>query len=74
MSAIRRMLLGVSIAISAVICPNPLVAHEPAPDARAAELQCILAPGVYAIIDPETGNLVGALIVYPDCKVEILPI
>ena len=74
MSAFRRMVLGVSIAISAVICPNPLMAHEPAPDARAAELQCILAPGVYAIIDAKTGELVGALIIYPDCRVEILPI
>lgn len=74
MSAIRRMLLGVSIAISAVICPNPLVAHEPVLDTRAATLQCAITPGVYAIIDPKTGEVVGALIVYRDCRIEILPI
>ena len=45
----------------------------PAPDARAAELQCAIAPGVYAIIDARTGELIGVLIIYPDCKVEILP-
>jgi hypothetical protein len=74
MSAIRRMLLGVFITFSAVFCPNPLIAHEPALDAPAAELQCLIAPGAYAIIDARTGELVGVLIVYPDCRLEILPI
>lgn len=74
MRAIRRMLLGVSIAVSAVICPTALVAHEPVPDVPAAELQCAIAPGVYAIIDARTGDLVGVLIIYPDCKVEIVPV
>jgi hypothetical protein len=74
MSAIRRMLLGLSISLSAVICPNPLVAYEPALDARAAELQCVIEPGVYVIMDPVTEDVVGVLIVYPDCKLEVLPI
>jgi hypothetical protein len=71
---IRRMLLGLSIALSAVICPSRLVANEPALDARAAALQCVIEPGVYAIMDAATEEVVGVLIVYPDCKLEILPI
>lgn len=63
MSAIRRMLLGLSVALSAVICPNPLAAYEPALDARTAEAQCAIEPGVYVIMDAVTEEVVGVLIV-----------
>ena len=74
MSAIRRMLLGLSIVFSAVMCPNPLVAYESALDARTAEAECVIKPGVYVIMDAVTEEVVGVLIVYPDCKLEVLPI
>lgn len=35
---------------------------------------CPIPPGVYAITHPTTGELVGALIVYPDCRTEIVPV
>lgn len=33
-------------------------------------VQCILEPGVYGIMD-SGGRLVGILIVYPDCRMEV---
>jgi len=37
------------------------------------EKPCVIKPGVYAIVDEATGQLVGVLIVYPDCRLEIVP-
>ncbi|MBB4639231.1 hypothetical protein FHS01_005298 [Longimicrobium terrae] len=39
--------------------------------AAAGASQCVLQPGVYKIIDA-SGNLVGVLLVYPDCHTEII--
>lgn len=35
-----------------------------------APAQCLLQPGVYGITD-SNGALVGLLIVYPDCRMEV---
>jgi hypothetical protein len=46
-----------------------------APAAAAASpvvLSCLLPPGVYGITD-SSGALVGLLIVYPDCRMEVYP-
>ena len=37
------------------------------------ELQpCRIRPGVYAVVEPSTGTMVGILIVYPDCRMEVI--
>lgn len=35
------------------------------------ERPCKLRPGVYGVIEPSTGTMVGILIVYPDCRMEV---
>ena len=35
------------------------------------ESPCKLRPGVYAIVEPTSGTVVGILIVYPDCRMEV---
>lgn len=57
------MLLGVGMAPGAAAAAVP---HEP------VSLQCILEPGVYIIMTAEE-VIVGILIVYDDCKVEVVP-
>lgn len=55
-------------AISIVLAAAPSVA---APIAEASvPAQCLLQPGVYGITD-SSGQLVGLLIVYPDCRMEV---
>lgn len=51
--------LGVALSVTPVSAEaSPLVS------------QCLIPPGVYGIIDAE-GDLVGLLIVYPDCRMEV---
>lgn len=50
-------------------------AAAPAQAMRVAEagvpgVQCVFPPGVYGIVD-SSGTLVGLLIVYPDCRMEM---
>jgi hypothetical protein len=48
----------------------PAAAADPADRVAVAADDCILPPGVYGITDSQ-GNVVGILIVYPDCKMEV---
>ncbi|HST58865.1 MAG TPA: hypothetical protein VLK84_09260 [Longimicrobium sp.] len=45
-------------------------AAAPVADTFAPAMQCLLQPGVYGITD-SNGALVGLLIVYPDCRMEV---
>lgn len=47
---------------------DPAAAKAPAGGVTA---QCILEPGVYAIYNSKS-EFVGSLIVYPDCRTEII--
>jgi hypothetical protein len=63
-----RSLAGVAIALAFAAAPASATAlSAPAPAPAAA---CILDPGVYGITD-STGTIVGILIVYPDCRMEV---
>lgn len=42
----------------------------PVMEAGAPAVQCVFPPGVYGIVD-SSGTLVGLLIVYPDCRMEV---
>jgi hypothetical protein len=37
---------------------------------HASAVDCVIEPGVYGIVD-STGTLVGILIVYSDCRMEV---
>jgi hypothetical protein len=73
MVALRRFFAGAVMGASMLttLAATPASATPvPQPDAEA--VSCPLEPGVYAITNSK-GQLVGALIVYPDCSTEILP-
>lgn len=61
-----RSAVGAAIALVSAAAPASAAASSsPAPAA------CLLAPGVYGITD-SSGGLVGILIVYPDCRMEVV--
>jgi hypothetical protein len=62
-----RVLTGAAVALGLGAAPAP-AAILPGPMPAADD--CILPPGVYGIMDSQ-GNLVGILIVYPDCRMEV---
>lgn len=64
MRRFARTLLSVALALA------PGAAPAAAPPERLAAADCVLPPGVYGIVDSQ-GNLVGLLIVYPDCRMEV---
>jgi hypothetical protein len=53
-----------------------MVAAAPAPEGGAVfefGPMCLLDAGTYAILKPSTDEVVGMLIVYPNCSTEIVP-
>lgn len=46
---------------------------EATPLSEPYAVPCLLNPGTYAIVDAKTQKVVGILIVYPDCRTEIVP-
>lgn len=65
----RTFIQAFAVAVAAVgFAATPAAAAPVVAPAPAA--QCILAPGVYGIVD-SSGTLVGILIVYPDCRIEV---
>jgi hypothetical protein len=69
MNSVRRIFMrsfaGAVIALALAAAPASAVSSAPA-----RTLACTLEPGVYGITD-STGRLVGILIVYPDCRMEV---
>lgn len=61
-----RSAAGAVIALAFAAAP----ASATAPSAPAPAAACVLDPGVYGITD-STGTIVGILIVYPDCRIEV---
>ena len=71
MTSPRRLITAMLIAVSVLA---PFSAHPAlAAPADAVPVQCILPPGAYGIVNSR-GELVGMLIVYPDCTTEIVPV
>lgn len=63
----RRVFRGMLAAVAATaFAAAPAAAAPPVP----VTAQCVLDPGVYGIVD-SGGRLVGILIVYPDCRMEV---
>ena len=58
-----RLVAGACLGVALSVAPVSATASPLAP-------QCVIPPGVYGIVDAE-GNLVGLLIVYPDCRMEV---
>lgn len=72
MSTIKRILLRASVcAAAAVAFTASPAAAAPGPFRTESAAFCPLMPGVYGIID-STGQLVGILIIYTDCTMEII--
>ena len=67
MSAVLRMLFrmvaGVALALAVSVAPASAAV-------RPLAEPCLIPPGVYGIVD-SSGNVVGLLIVYPDCRMEV---
>lgn len=63
---ILRMFTCAALALA--FTARPAAASTGSPAAPAAA--CVIEPGVYGIVD-STGSLVGILIVYSDCKIEV---
>ncbi len=63
---ITKGLFGAALALAFGAAPAAAAPLVPA----AATAQCVLEPGVYGIID-SGGRLLGILIVYPDCRLEV---
>lgn len=61
--AVARFVAGACIGVALSVTP---VSAEASP----LPSQCLIPPGVYGITDSE-GKLVGLLIVYPDCRMEV---
>lgn len=73
MAALRRFFAGAVMGASmlAALAATPASATPVAP-AHAAAMECVLEPGVYLIMNAND-EFVGILIMYPDCKVEVIP-
>ena len=61
-----RGMLGAALFLACVTTPA-VAATPPVPVATA--IQCVLEPGIYGVLN-SAGELVGILIVYPDCRME----
>lgn len=70
MSRPRRLLAAMLMA--AAVAPFSTSSVHASPVA-ASSAQCILPPGAYGIVNSR-GELVGMLIVYPDCTTGIVPV
>lgn len=66
----RAMMRGVAAAAAGVLFLSAPAAAARAAETAAPAAQCVLAPGVYGITNSD-GELVGLLIVYPDCRIEV---
>lgn len=66
MRSITRALLVAAVAVA--LGAAPVAAAQP--ERVSVVDDCLLPPGVYGITDSR-GNLVGILIVYPDCRMEV---
>jgi ABC-type sugar transport system substrate-binding protein len=66
MRRFTRAVLGAAVALALVAAPAAAAQPERVPVMD----DCLLPPGVYGITDSQ-GNLVGILIVYPDCRMEV---
>ncbi|HEU4881472.1 MAG TPA: hypothetical protein VFT45_04480 [Longimicrobium sp.] len=66
---LRKIMQGLSgAALALAFAATPVAAAPLVP--AVATAQCVLEPGVYGIID-SGGRLLGILIVYPDCRLEV---
>jgi hypothetical protein len=72
MAALRRFFVGAVMGASMLVALAAAPASAtPVVRAHAEAMECVLEPGVYLIMN---GNeFVGILIMYPDCKTEIIP-
>lgn len=61
---IVRLVAGAALGLALFVAPAAVAASPP------AESSCVLPPGVYGITD-SSGSLVGILIVYTDCRMEV---
>lgn len=61
---IGRLVAGAALGLALSVAPAA------AAETRLAGSSCVLPPGVYGITD-SSGTLVGILIVYPDCRMEV---
>jgi hypothetical protein len=66
----RIVAQGLVAATLAALAATPARAAARAVEAGAPAVQCVFPPGVYGIVD-SSGTLVGLLIVYPDCRMEV---
>jgi hypothetical protein len=72
MRRLQRILArGIVAAVPAIGFAASPAAAAPVAEVLAPPVQCLLPPGVYGITD-SNGELVGLLIVYPDCRVEVV--
>lgn len=57
---------------SAAVVPGSRLLTRAVPSLRPnLDMPCKLKPGVYNIVEPISGQTVGILIVYPDCRMEV---
>lgn len=71
MTALGRLFTAMLISASALIPFSASTALAAPPEMH--PVQCALPPGAYAIMDSSM-ELVGMLIIFPDCSVEIIPL
>ena len=74
MKAIHRLAVCAWLGFGLAAAPRNAAA-SPAPSSlpSAHAAICPIPPGTYIILNSD-GDLVGALIVFPDCRIEILPV
>jgi hypothetical protein len=73
MTALRRFLAGAVAGASMLVAIAATPASAtPVREAHAEAMECILEPGVYLIMNSKD-EFVGVLIMYPDCRTEIIP-
>jgi hypothetical protein len=70
MHSVRRTFMRSFAAAAIALAFAAAPASAAAPSVPAPTPACVLEPGVYGITD-STGKLVGILIVYPDCRMEV---
>lgn len=70
MNSIRRTFIRSFAAAAVAIALAAAPASAAASSVTARTPACVLEPGVYGITD-STGKIVGILIIYPDCRVEV---
>ncbi|HKP77058.1 MAG TPA: hypothetical protein VJT67_16120 [Longimicrobiaceae bacterium] len=65
-----RLIRAVVAAVVAVVAASAPASAATLREPAAVAGPCVLEPGVYGILDSQ-GEVVGILIVYPDCRLEV---